>query len=52
MLDQMRMQRVNFEAKYGIAALVTTVGNFLRDQLFSLELLYFFFLGVTKITFI
>ena len=37
----MRVQRVNFEAKYGIAALVSTVRNFLRDQLFSLELLNF-----------
>ena len=37
----MRVQRVNFEAKYGIAALVSMVRNFLRDQLFSLELLNF-----------
>lgn len=32
---------MNFEAKYGIAALVTTACNFLRDQLYSLELLNF-----------
>ena len=38
----MRVQRVNFEAKYGIAALVSMVRNFLRDQLFSLGVAEFY----------